>query len=418
MPYYYPYAVIETNVDPKFLKYNIKVINTVTGAIIKDTNLKVKPNIDYDFIKISNGLYKTLTMKLLFNNRDYIENVRDCVIVFDLFRITNSNTKLKVIDNYYVNNTIEQFNEKDFKNVTVDKIKYFEKKLPTKVIIGERSSNTVALNLKRNRIFQCLDSGFKPGEDKDPFSKERIEAGLHSRLNEPLPDQYVTSLCGPAAYFFCLINLSSSKYKIAVKQLWESGETTIGKLKIKPQPNGCRKVSSFHKKDGSAKIPPIDWITLASLRESENLTLLMHKPDLEIQGITTWNEIYKWFEKSGFLIVKKFPFYATSYYPSIICELNSYAKDHYIVTLINASLLSSGTSSGLDLIPDHWIVWTDQLKKTNGQPIKMTDDPYQTEVKLNAFSWGTNKQQLGAKKTFYDFSKRVFFALVIKKDKF
>ncbi len=94
-------------------------------------------------------------------------------------------------------------------------------------------------------IFRCIDSGCRPGESKDPFSKERIQAGLQSRLNKPFPNQEFTSLCGPTAYFFCLINLSASRYKLAVKQLWEAGHTKIGELEIKPSLSGSRRVKSF-----------------------------------------------------------------------------------------------------------------------------------------------------------------------------
>ena len=181
MPNYYPYVVVETNVDPKLLKYNIKIINSATGKIINDVNAKVKPNVDYDLLKISNGLYKTSIIKLSFS-KTQIEQMRDCLIVFDLFRISTSGVKSKVINTYYVNNTIEQFEEKIFKNAAVDKVRYFEKTIKTQRVTVETTSNTFDLFLKSNRIFQCIDPGCKPGEPKDPFSKAQIEAGLQSRL--------------------------------------------------------------------------------------------------------------------------------------------------------------------------------------------------------------------------------------------
>lgn len=239
------------------------------------------------------------------------------------------------------------------------------------------------MNLNRNRIFQCIDDGCKPGESKDPFSKAQIEAGLQSRLNEPLPNQDLTSLCGPAAYFFCLINLSPSRYKLAVKQLWETGQTKIGELEIRPSINGSRRVKNFYTEDNLPKIPPIDWITLASLRESENIALRLSDPSQEVAGITTWGEVSNWFKKSGFKGVKKYPFYLNGYNPSLISEINQYAgDDYYVVTLISASLLSTGTSSGTQSFPDHWIVWTDKLRDSKGQVITIAANPYTTEVSL------------------------------------
>lgn len=418
MANYYPYVVVETNVDPKFLKYNLKIINTVTGKTINDVDGRVKPNVDYELLKISNGMYKTLTLKLIFDARKF-EDMRDCLIVFDLFRISASGVKSKVIDTYYVNNTIEQFDEKNFKNVAVDKVKYFEKKIKTQVVTDQSTSNTFDLTLRRSRIFQCIDPGCKPGEPNDPFSKERIEAGLQSRLKEPFPDQNFTSLCGPAAYFFCLINLSSSKYKLAVKQLWETGQTKIGELSIKPSEDGCRRVKNFYNAtDGKPQIPPIDWITLASLRESENSALKLKDPAQEVAGITLWGGMHDWVKKSGFKIEKEFPFNYLGYNDVLVTRINRYAGDnYYVITLISASILDQGASSGTDFIPDHWIVWTDKLRLTNGSIVNEITDPA-TEVRLKLFSWGENRQSLRHNMSLSNFAKKMFYALVIKKEKF
>lgn len=45
-------------------------------------------------------------------------------------------------------------------------------------------------------------------------------------------------------------------------------------------------------------------------------------------------------------------------------------------------------------------------------------DPYRTEVRLKMFTWGENTQRLGAGISLYNFEKKVFFALLIKKEKF
>lgn len=50
-----------------------------------------------------------------------------------------------------------------------------------------------------------------------------------------------------------------------------------------------------------SKIPPIDGITLASLRESENKAFQLKDPSQEVAGITLWGELINWFKKSGFI---------------------------------------------------------------------------------------------------------------------
>ena len=417
MENYYPYAVVETNVDPKFLKYNLKIINATTGKILNDIEARVKPNVDYDLLKISSELYKTQTMKISFSEKN-IEDLKDCVIIFDLFRLSSSGVKSKVVNTYYIHNILEQFDEKKFKNVVVDKIRYFEKKIKTQVVIDQTTSNTFDLILRSSRIFQCIDPECRPGEPKDPFSKARIEAGLQPRLNQAFPDQDLTSLCGPAAFFFCLINLSPSKYKLAVKQLWETGQTKIGELSIQPSQDGCRRVKNFYRANGRPKISPIDWITLASLRESENASLKLNDPTQEVAGITLWGEMHDWFKKSGFKIEKEFPFKPLGYNDVSVAGINRYAGDnYYVVTLISASILDSGASSGTNIIPDHWIVWTDKLRLIDGKFVDEITDPA-AEVRLKLFSWGENRQSLREKTSLSNLAKKVFYALIIKKENF
>jgi hypothetical protein len=61
---------------------------------------------------------------------------------------------------------------------------------------------------------------------------------------------------------------------------------------------------------------------------------------------------------------------------------------------------------------------TDKLRDTKGQPITSSSDPYKTEVRLKIFTWGENTQRLGTGISLYNFEKKVFFALIVKNEKF
>lgn len=415
MTKFYPYVVLKTNVSPKLLKYNIYIYNTVlnqaeTAILFKDTAFK----------KIGNEFYQTKSIEID-SSKIGLERLRDCVIILNLYRLSTSGQESLVMSRYIIPDKIESYpypNHEKNKNIPVTK--YVESTAVTKVVKGDVSKNNFELALNRNRIFQCIDPGCKPGEAKDPFSKAQIEAGLQSRLNEPFPDQDFSSLCGAAAYFFCLINLSPSKYKLAVKQLWETGQTKIGELSIQPSQDGCRRVKNFYRPNGIPKVPPIDWITLASLRESENFKLKLDDPGHEVAGITTPMELERWFRKSGFHIAASYPIKMGGYDRYFISDINSkYAgPDYYIVTLISASLLDSGISSGTKLVPDHWIVWTDKLRNLNGQPINESSNTFDTKVTLKMFTWGENRTRLKKELSLYSFDRKVFFALVIKKENF
>lgn len=413
MAKYYPYVVLETNVKPSLLKYRLYVYNTVKNKA--ETSILFTSN---EFKKVGNNLYQTRSAEID-GSKLGIENIRDCVILFDLYRLSISGKEALVLSNYIVPDKIESYPSANFsQNTKISKVKYNEATYMTKVVKEVKSKNTFQLNLSRDRVFQCIDPGCKPGEAKDPFSKLQIEAGLQARLNEPLPNQDLASLCGPAVYFFCLINLSPNNYKLAVKQLWETGVTRIGELEIKPAKDGCVRVKNFY--DGELpKIPPIDWITLASLRESENIALHLKDPSQEVPGVTFWTEVTNWFKKSGFKGVETFSFSITGFSPNLVDQLNKYIESgFYVVTLISASILSNGFSSGTRNLPDHWVVWTDKLREANGNPITKELDPNKTLVSLKLFSWGENRQRLGKNISYTNFCKNIFFAMVVKRESF
>lgn len=413
MTIFYPYVLLETNLSIRLLKYNLYIYNSVKNTVESSIMLT-----DTVFKKVGDSLYQTKSIQVD-SARLKLENLRDCVIILDLYRVTTSGKEVLVMNRHIIPDKIESYISPDHaKNKNIPITKYKEATSFTKIVKDEKSPNTLELSLSRNRIFQCIDPGCKPGEPKDPFSKAQIEAGLQSRLNEPFPYQDLASLCGPAAYFFCLINLSPSRYKLAVKQLWETGQTKIGELEIKPSLDGCRRVKNFYRSNGRPKIPPIDWITLASLRESENMAFKLSDPSQEVAGITLWSGMHDWVKKAGFKIEKEFPFKLLGYNDISIAGINRYAGDnYYIITLISASILDSGASSGTNIFPDHWIVWTDKLRLANGSTVDEITDPA-TEVRLKLFSWGENRQSLRHKMSLSDFAKKVFYALVIKKEKF
>lgn len=80
--------------------------------------------------------------------------------------------------------------------------------------------------------------------------------------------------------------------------------------------------------------------------------------------------------------------------------------------------MDSGASSGTNIIPDHWIVWTDKLRDLSGHPINESSSTYDTKVKLKMFTWGENRARLKKELFLYSFDRKIFFALVIKKEKF
>lgn len=391
---YRPYVKINTNTDISKLKYQLTILSVSLNKKINVSSNKVKFNIDankkYNFIK-SGSNYRTDFVKLFYSQKvPPTETLRDLVIIFDLFRVTSDGKEHHIIKRYVVNNTIEEFELSNYQNVKLDVINYLEKKDPTQPI-DPKNSNTVKLPITTKRIFTCKEH--PPNTDLDPFSKEAVEASLFARIKEPYPDQRTTNLCGPAAFFFCVLGTNTNVYKKIVKGLWEKGEVTHNRLTIKPRLDGARVVSDFYNKDGNTRISSVDWITMASLRDSSNSNLRYDSASGSTSAITTPDEIKDWFNKIGFSI----PYYQSIWrqkvirsvdWKNILKELYKYpSKDYYYVFLTNSEVTEQGEPlPNKSWGPSHYIVLNSALSTKSGIVNSKTGND--EIVSASCFNWG------------------------------
>lgn len=239
----------------------------------------------------------------------------------------------------------------------------------------------------------------------DPFSKKKLEEDAFLRFHHMnFPNQSRSSLCGPAVFFYCLQIDRPDIYIQAANDLWLYGRTKIGSLQITPSEN-CRNPSGkFYDESSQPAVPLIsglDWLTLASLRDSENTVLSYDSINYEISGISMWDTVAGWFEKAGY--VKIFDNVGiTRGNIQDIRKLNAYFKQGYkVITLIADGLLTSSESSLT--VPSHWIVWDGEV----------TEDANR-KVSLRLFSWGEVGEQIKREKNINFFINRFFGGMVFK----
>ncbi|MBM7354604.1 hypothetical protein [Lelliottia amnigena] len=287
---------------------------------------------------------------------------------------------------------------------------YFETKTQTKPVSGNGDDNI------HNVQITCLERAFIAkeypiGSPDDPFDKKKIESQVSSRINHSsYPNQGDTSLCGPASFFYCLLMDRPDVYKQAVNELWLYGKTKIGALNLVPS-SGCRHpVGIFYDAYGE-RIKGIDWITLASLRDSENSILSYDEIDDQVSGITLWGGLTEWFVSAGY--EKEFSNVGLSHVNlRNLSILNEYIKKGYrVVTLISAGMLN-GFDSAITA-KNHWIVWDGPIMTQNGEVISLTTNESE-QVQLNLFSWGKVKNQVKGSITLSDVMKNIFGGVVFK----
>ena len=274
---------------------------------------------------------------------------------------------------------------------------------------------------EKKRVFN--DPAHPLGTPEDPFEKDKIYYQLKSRvarahghqasspLNPPaLPDQSTTSLCGPATFFYALLMDRPDLYTQAIIDLWETGETTIGTLHIKPSHGACNP-KNFSEKNENDRIWAIDWISLASLRDSENMFLDYDSPLDQLAGITLPGKIADWFTKAGASVVFENVQYTSHLNQQQLVELFGHIDpQHHVATLIGAGMLENGEGSS----KNHWITWEQGPATAEGE-VTPTTAPGAAITGSQLFTWGQVGHLLAKNLTLQSLLKHLYGGLVFSK---
>lgn len=424
---FYPYVPLESNVDINDLRYSLRVYDPVKNINYLDqSNNKISPYSKNLLIKSTKN-FRTQILKIVVNDP---ARLKECILIFDLFRISKSGAEVHVVKRYLSANRIEEFSSQNRYNVKLDIVKYKETNNVTKQT-QPNNPNIVEVNLPSNRIF--IEEKYPPGNSNDPFTKERVETSLYSRIKDPYPNQRSTYLCGPAAFFYCVLNSNKKIYAKIVKELWEKGEVKVNNLNIKPSLDGARKVNGFYKENKGVnnkitlnpRISPVDWITMGSLRDSENSVFDYNTAESQnivgdsFNGFTAFtlpSDMERWLKNIGYKIV-----YTERNYSSRVDSLikaNAFSmQNHYLIALTMGAIVEGQPEiprfSKLKVRgPSHWIVFTDNIKTKKGQLI--TSSTQHSEI-VSAYcaTWGSNQKIKDQELSF--FSSNLYWFIVVEK---
>jgi hypothetical protein len=221
------------------------------------------------------------------------------------------------------------------------------------------------------RMIENFERGtFGGGGRQAAFKMEvsSIARGLRERVNDPTKiDQNQGSLCGPAAFFYCLLNTRPHLYTGYVIDLYYDGIGMINDLVVRPREQ-CR---AFTPRPD--QIADVDWIALASLRDSSNSDLSYSTTDKEFAGITMPHDMVSWFTKAGFAGVTDKTNISTGKRIDTLLEAsNQLRASRFVCLFVNANIIDYVHFSDYSRLPNHWVVLDQPMSTSEPAGLKFS----------------------------------------------
>jgi hypothetical protein len=215
----------------------------------------------------------------------------------------------------------------------------------------------------------------KAGNGKFPnIDRAEVVKGLKERMRSPeTVNQDQASLCGPAALAYAILSHLPEMYAAYIMSLYDDGAAKLGKLMIRPSA-GCRNATI------GTDIPAVDWIGLASLRDSENANWEYNSPSDKFAGITMPGGMEDWFKALGFTDVREETnIVRTKGLDNFREAARLYAAGYTVCLFIWKDVLD-GNRAGFFSTPNHWVVLSKYPSLTADR-----------KVGFRVFTWGAHK---------------------------
>lgn len=240
-------------------------------------------------------------------------------------------------------------------------------------------------------------------------TREGLAGQLRDRLSgaaDSWPNQGGTSLCGPAAFMFCLLNDRPDLYVQHIIDLWSGRSATLGQRSVRVNGTVQANARATVQRNGvdtnlleANRVSAVDWISMASLRnDSPDLNPIADydHPTDKLSAITRPKYLKGWFGAVGAttLLDNTSEIISTAGWDELV-ELAFYAESGWVVMLVAAAMLQRG---GGFTNKNHWVVLNGPIY-VNGHPITSftkANKPDLDSAKIQAriFSWGNESESL------------------------
>jgi hypothetical protein len=209
------------------------------------------------------------------------------------------------------------------------------------------------------------------------LDRDQVGASLLMRIANPSTiDQNNASLCGPAALMFGIAADQPGTYAKYAIELFEKGKAELGRHQTVVPDWKMRLV------DPGADIDQADWLTLGSLRSSNELLVTYWNTDQELGGITLPTELAIWLGDAGYRDVRDETNLARNKGEDNLREASRLHQAGYRTMLfIDSGMLKTEIQSQDSGILDrHWVVLRSKIEIANGN------------VNFMIYTWGDGER--------------------------
>lgn len=264
---------------------------------------------------------------------------------------------------------------------------------------------------------EVLKPGFKPAfQFRGTNNGLNIISDIGLRIRRPWRiSQSGASLCGPAAFMYCLAKDAPALYVQYMRDLFVTGKAKINNLEVEPS-NACKNGQLVAGSDNrERRIDAVDWIALASLRDSENRLFRHRSVASDASGITLPGRLASWFSAAGYSQVQEKTQFTASPGPEHLLEAARDFQHNKNVCLFIAAKVVRGPFT-FKAIPNHWVVLSEVQPMSiphHPDPAQMQQSLEEQVPSLKAYSWGKEKEDLNASKLSLAVLSKYYFGYVV-----
>jgi hypothetical protein len=211
------------------------------------------------------------------------------------------------------------------------------------------------------------------GGEFSRLHRAQIAAELAERVMDPTKiNQGQVGVCVPAAFAYNIAKTRPEEYVRAIIELFDNGQTTLGKWKLTPNEDLKRYAPPVE-----AKIAEADWIIMASVRDSENW--FFDYSSTKDDGGVSDREYQDMLSKAGFMDIQNDSASVLHEDADNLKKADElYSKEYQVSLRIDAAAL--GNPAKLISTGNHRVVLASNVRTTFSNPL--------SPVSMDVVTWG------------------------------